>query len=59
MGSCWCLSTFIFIFRGDVPFYIVKNSWGVEWGINGYLQVAIGSNVCGIAHKVSSILVKI
>lgn len=29
-------------------YWIVKNSWGTKWGINGYFHVKIGSNVCGI-----------
>lgn len=38
-----------------VPYYIVKNSWGPEFGLNGYLHIAIGNNLCGIAEDVSSI----
>ncbi|KAL7292471.1 hypothetical protein TKK_0014048 [Trichogramma kaykai] len=40
---------------GPIPFYIVKNSWGPSFGDKGYLYIAIGSNVCGIAHQASTI----
>ncbi|KAG1681410.1 Cathepsin O [Nymphon striatum] len=32
---------------GEVPFYIVRNSWGSSFGHDGYLYVKIGANVCG------------
>lgn len=37
------------------PYYIVRNSWGEDFGQKGYLKIAIGSNVCGIASEVVSL----
>lgn len=34
-------------FAGSIPYWIVQNSWGRTWGIDGYVRVKIGSNVCG------------
>jgi len=31
-------------------YYIVRNSWGEDWGINGYIWLSMGSDTCGIAH---------
>ncbi|XP_041466672.1 cathepsin O-like [Lytechinus variegatus] len=42
---------------GDIPFYIVRNSWGADWGIDGYLKIKIGNNVCGVASAVQTISV--
>ncbi|KPI98242.1 Cathepsin O [Papilio xuthus] len=42
----------------DVPHYIVKNSWGQEFGNAGYLNLAIGTNVCGLANEVASVNIK-
>jgi len=29
-------------------FWIVRNSWGTNWGIGGYIWIAIGDDLCGI-----------
>uniref|UniRef100_A0A2K6T7A8 Cathepsin O n=1 Tax=Saimiri boliviensis boliviensis TaxID=39432 RepID=A0A2K6T7A8_SAIBB len=42
---------------GSTPYWIVRNSWGSSWGVDGYAHVKMGSNVCGIADSVSSIFV--
>lgn len=38
---------------GPVPYYIVQNSWGSDYGEEGYVKVEIGKNICGIANQVS------
>ncbi|XP_052749688.1 cathepsin O-like isoform X2 [Galleria mellonella] len=37
----------------STPYYIVKNSWGEDFGDEGYVKIAIGHNVCGIADEIS------
>lgn len=38
-----------------IPYYIVRNSWGDDFGDKGYLYIAIGNNLCGLAHEVAVI----
>ena len=30
-----------------MPYWIVKNSWGSDFGDHGYLYIKIGDNLCG------------
>jgi len=32
-------------------YWIVRNSWGTDWGINGFIWLAFGTNTCGITSE--------
>uniref|UniRef100_A0A3Q4ALR4 Peptidase C1A papain C-terminal domain-containing protein n=1 Tax=Mola mola TaxID=94237 RepID=A0A3Q4ALR4_MOLML len=40
---------------GEIPYWIVQNSWGTTWGDEGYVYIKIGGNVCGIADSVAAL----
>ncbi|KAG8183954.1 hypothetical protein JTE90_005185 [Oedothorax gibbosus] len=40
---------------GEIPYYIVRNSWGTKFGNDGYLNIIIGKNMCRIAEEVSAV----
>ncbi|KAH9511188.1 hypothetical protein DERF_009660 [Dermatophagoides farinae] len=42
------LSHAIVITGWTKQYWIIKNSWGLNWGINGYLYLPRGQNKCGI-----------
>ncbi|KAM4555988.1 cathepsin O [Odontesthes bonariensis] len=40
---------------GEIPYWIVQNSWGTTWGNEGYVYIKIGGNICGIADSVAAV----
>ncbi|BFZ14671.1 hypothetical protein BsWGS_17709 [Bradybaena similaris] len=42
---------------GDVPYYIIRNSWGSDFGDHGYMYIKYGDNLCGLAVEVSHLTV--
>ena len=54
-GPCGRVPNQDVLIVGFTPTYwIVKNSWGTGWGASGYIFMARGKNLCGIADFASA-----
>ncbi|XP_032230287.2 cathepsin O [Nematostella vectensis] len=42
---------------GEVPYWIVRNSWGTNFGVNGYLYIAMNKNLCGLNNSPTFVIV--
>eukprot|EP01090_Pellita_catalonica_P008282 TRINITY_DN18_c0_g2_i1.p1 TRINITY_DN18_c0_g2~~TRINITY_DN18_c0_g2_i1.p1 ORF type:complete len:326 (+),score=62.01 TRINITY_DN18_c0_g2_i1:25-1002(+) len=38
----------------STPYWIIRNSWGTDWGLNGYMHLQYGKDACAVAQVVTN-----
>ena len=50
LGTNHCVLLVGFNNTEATPYWIVKNSWGKKWGMDGYMYLEKGKNMCNVAE---------
>jgi len=37
----------------STPYWMVRNSWNTDWGIEGYIWLEMGKNTCGLTNDIT------
>ncbi|KHJ89708.1 hypothetical protein OESDEN_10460 [Oesophagostomum dentatum] len=45
--------------ENNVPYWLVANSWSIDFGENGHFRIARGYNECGIESRVIAGMMKV
>jgi len=48
-----CVQVVGYMNQSSIPVWIVRNSWGEDWGEQGYIWIEQGKNLCDIAGDVT------
>jgi len=49
-----CVQLVGFNMTASTPYWIVRNSWGTDWGEDGFIRLEYGTNTCGLTYVVTT-----
>jgi len=51
-----CVQIVGYDLTASTPYWIVRNSWGTSWGVDGYIMLEYNANTCGIATEATYVI---
>jgi len=52
-----CVQALGYNLNANPPYWIIRNSWGTSWGINGFMYLQFGQDACAVAQVATSSIV--
>jgi len=52
-----CVQAVGYDMTASTPYWIVRNSWGTDWGEKGYILIEYGYNSCGLTTEASTAVI--
>jgi len=46
------------VLSAETPYWIIRNSWGADWGEDGFIRITYGDNTCNIASDATAVTVE-
>jgi C1A family cysteine protease len=53
----WFTTAVGYNLAANPPYWIIRNSWGADWGLQGYMYLEFGQDACAVAQVSTSSIV--
>jgi C1A family cysteine protease len=51
-----CVQAVGYDLNASTQYWLVRNSWGTDWGESGYIRLSYGDNTCGLTNEATYVI---